>query len=161
MKQIVLKLTIAKGWASHILYRFFKHPYTHIALSFDDITFYSFTNHGFTLESKRKYIPKKWNDCYCYYYIDVHDENYNQLIDFIHTFEQRKNSFQYSYLTIIGAFFNLSIQEKNKFTCSQFVADLLQKSGVHHFKRKSCQYLPYQIVNEIKNMSRKEEYRYS
>lgn len=159
MKQITLKFTIANGWASHMLYWVFKHPYTHTALSIDDITFYSFTYGGFTTEKKRKYIPQKWNDCYSYCYLEINDHMYDHIQNIIEKYIKNKEKLKYSYLTIIGAFFKIPIQEKNKYTCSQFVANLLKSSQAFPLKQKSCLYLPYHIVKEIKKIEHIEEHQ--
>lgn len=151
MKQVTIKFAIARGFFPALLVWVFRHRYTHSAISLNDKDFYSFTYNGFTKERKRSYAPQKWKDIYAYYYIDVSDIVYEQLKHKLNEFIENKRKYRYTHFGLICAFFKIPYKEKqDHYICSHFVADLLHTSKAYPLRRKSCVYMPNDLVKEIK-----------
>ena len=132
------------------LIKFFtRYKYTHLAISFDKKcrTMYSFGrrkynsifNSGFVKEHKDGKFFKKFNKTNCKIFeILVTKEQYEELKNIIKNMEKNEAVYKYDYLGICLRYFKIPIFFKNKYVCSYFVAELLERVGIYKFDKKSC-----------------------
>lgn len=65
----------------------------------------------------------------CIYELKVTKEQYKKIKDIINSFDKEKEKYRYHFLGLIGQSFNIDIERKNRFFCTQFVAHVLTVSG--------------------------------
>lgn len=126
--------------------------YTHISISLDpeENFFYSFNKKGFIEERwqgkrSRHLMPDR---AYLYVYVD--ELQYFKIYQEIKRYEARKDDISYSVLGTVLCMFRIPSKFKRQFFCSQFVADVLRKSGTVKLKKKSSLYLPMHLLRELK-----------
>ena len=126
--------------------------YTHISISLDpeENVFYSFNKKGFIEEHwqgkrSRHLMPDR---AYLYFYVDA--LQYFKIYREIMRYERRKKDISYSVFGTVLCMFRIPSKFKKQFFCSQFVADVLRKSGTVTLKRKSSLYLPMHLLRELK-----------
>lgn len=118
-----------------------------IALDEDDEYFYSFNTKGFKKEYPRKHKKRtKENICLR---IQVTKQQYNKLQSVIKKFEKKKNKYDYNYWGVFWCMMRLPHERKNKYFCSEFVAELLEKAKILKLKKKKSRYLPYHLKKEL------------
>lgn len=122
---------------------------THVSISLDDKDeyFYAFNTKGFRKEYPRKHRNRtKENTCLR---LQVSESQYNTLRNRLNKFERRKKKYSYDYLGITLALFRLQRKKKEKYFCSSFMAELLEKSRIIKLQRKNTRYLPAQLQKEL------------
>lgn len=65
----------------------------------------------------------------CIYELEVTKAQYKKIKEIIKSFDEEKEKYKYHFLGLVGQSFNIDIERKNKFFCTQFVAHVLTKSG--------------------------------
>jgi hypothetical protein len=60
-------------------------------------------------------------------------------------FNKNKKAYSYNYLGLIGAAFNIPIRSKQRYFCSQFVAYVLERSGIRIFNKNYALVKPRDI----------------
>lgn len=128
--------------------------YTHISISLDpeENVFYSFNKKGFIEEHwrgkrSRYLLPDR---AYLYFYVD--ELQFFKMYQEIKRYEERKKDISYSVVGTILCIFHIPATFKKQFFCSQFVAEVLRKSGTVKLKKKSSLYLPMHLLRELKAM---------
>lgn len=141
MKEIYILLTKTNTVISRTIGVVTKEPYTHASLSMNrELTeLYSFgriyknnpLRAGFIKESFTDSIYEENLEADCAVYeIKITNEQYEKLrIDIEHMKESRKN-FSYNALGVIGCAIGFTPSRKNKYFCSEFVAEMLQNIEV-------------------------------
>ena len=122
---------------------------THVSISLDDKDeyFYAFNTKGFRKEYPRKHRNRtKENTCLR---LQVSESQYNTLRNRLNKFERRKKKYTYDYLGITLALFRLQRKKKEKYFCSSFMAELLEKARIIKLQRKNTRYLPAQLQKEL------------
>jgi inositol transport system substrate-binding protein len=122
---------------------------THVSISLDenDEYFYAFNTKGFRKEYPKKHKRRtKENMCLR---LQVTENQYKTICNRIKKFERKQKKYSYDYLGIILCLFRLHRQKKQKYFCSSFVAELLEKAKVVQLKKTSQRYLPYQLQKEL------------
>lgn len=125
-----------------------RYEYSHIAIAFDENcdTIYSFgrkklnsiLNGGFVIENKNGEFFTKFNKTICRIYeLEVTEEKYKRLRKIITDMEENIEKYKYDFLGIILRFFKIPISFNNKYVCSYFVADVLERSNIYHFNKKT------------------------
>ena len=116
--------------------------YVHASISFDD----SFT-HLYSFGRKKPYNPfsggfvvetffggtySRFPRSECYITtLEITEEQYNSLKKELETFMQQKDHYKYNFLGLFGALLNIPVKRKNYYFCSQFVSEMLIKSGIY------------------------------
>lgn len=130
------------------LVRFFtRYKYNHVALSLEESCeeIYSFGRKkvnsifdaGFIVEKKDGQFFSKFK-CVCKIYeLDISKEQYEILQNILKDMVQN-NIYKYDFIGIIPRFFGIPISFRNRFVCSNFVAFLLEKSGIYRFNKATC-----------------------
>lgn len=141
-KNIYLVLSRTGTWLSNLISLFTEGKYIHSSISFDSsfTKMYSFgrTNPdnpfsgGFVQESLYDGVYKKFSRSECVIYkLEVTEEQYDILKNEIEGFLEKKDEYKYNFLGLFGVLFNQPVKRKNYYFCTQFVSEILIKSGVY------------------------------
>jgi hypothetical protein len=114
--------------------------FSHVSISLSKTTdkFYSFARRrihnpliaGFVVENIHTGVFGQYPDCLsALYCLEVSDESYNQIEKSINYFIEHYKESKYSFKGMFALAFGKRINQKNKYTCSQFVAHTLQNSN--------------------------------
>ena len=147
-KKIYVLMTRYPGYNAKFLAWYTGFPYTHTSVGFEDDmdTFYTFVSKGFFVESIRKYEkPDRPSFPCALYEITVPEKTYYNVKKLVLSYKARKEKLKYSTLGLVCCFLKIPLKRKNKYFCSQFVAEVLQKSKVLRLKKKSTLYFPKDI----------------
>ena len=116
-------------------------PYNHVSIVFDDELneIYSFGRKnprnplraGFIREDVNFGTYRYFEDTRCLILkLEVSDEEYKNIREKVESFEMNKDRFSYNLLGLIGILMSHPIHNNDSYFCSQFVAEVLQDSGV-------------------------------
>lgn len=144
MKNIYIMLSYTGTAPSKIIKLYSKEKYSHVSIALDPQLkeLYSFARKkvnnpfigGFIKEDIDNGIYKKFcNTKCCIYSLEVTEEQYENIRTIIQEFEIKKDSLHYNMLGLIGIMFNIPIERRNRYFCSQFVSEVLLRSGVLDF----------------------------
>ena len=147
-KKIYVLMTRYPGRDAKFLSWYTRFPYTHTSIGFEDDmdTFYTFVSKGFFIESIRKYEKPGRESFPCALYeITVPEKTYYNVKKLVLSYKARKEKLKYSTLGLVCCFLKIPLKRKNKYFCSQFVAEVLQQSKILRLKKKSTLYFPKDI----------------
>lgn len=125
-----------------------RYEYSHIAISFtkDCEEIYSFGrkklnnifDSGFITEKKDGPFFKKFNKATCRIYeLDVTQKQYDDLEKIISDIKSNENKYKYDFIGMGLRFFRIPASFKNKYVCSYFIADILDKANIYKFEKKN------------------------
>ena len=149
MKTIYIMLTRTGSMVSKIVSFFTKTKYTHASLAFDEdlVELYSSGRKkgmkmfpaGPTKESLYRgfFGVKPFVPC-AIYELPVSEEVYEKAKQEIKFFIEHIDEYKFSALGIIACKLNIAWERKNKYFCSQFVAEILTRSGAVEFGKPNC-----------------------
>lgn len=146
VRKVYIVLTQTKTYPARAIRFYTNEPYAHASIAFDEDLeeMYSFArrglynpfNAGFIREHIDKGVFGRYSSTTCSIYkLMISEEQYTSLRREIEVFNQNKEAYSYNYLGLLGAAFNIPIRSKNRYFCSQFVAYVLEKSGIHIFDK--------------------------
>ena len=149
MKKLYLFLSRTDSIASKIVHFFTKTTYTHASLSFDEDCVYLYSSgrkKGFkmfpagpTRESLYRGFFGRDDHTPCVLYsFDVPDEVFDKARAEIEYFMEHNDDYKFSAWGIIACKFGIRWERKNKYFCSQFVAEILTRSGAVSLGKPSC-----------------------
>lgn len=151
MKKAYILLTDTGTVLTRCIKLFTKKPYNHASLALDiDLNeVYSFGrksasnpfNGGFVKEDMNTKIFQQAN-CTLYSF-EVTEKQYNDIKQFIKSFENQKEDYNYNILGLFGFIFNKPIGRKNSYFCSQFVATVLKENEVAQFEKTPALIAPH------------------
>jgi hypothetical protein len=147
-KKIYILLTRLPDVGSNFISFFTRFFYTHasIGLEEDKDTFYSFTMKGFRVEKITRYVKPGENSFLCKLYeMQVSEKTYEEIKKMINGFVSAKGLYHYAKIGVVFGIFQIPFFQKNHYFCSQFVAEVLEKTDAVRLKKKSCLYLPRDI----------------
>ena len=156
MKSIYIVLSQTKTYPARAI-RFYTHePYAHASIAFDEglEEMYSFARRGiynpFNAGFIREYIDRgifgRYGSTSCSIFrLQISEQQYDSIRNEIEIFNQNKDTYSYNYLGLIGAAFNIPIQSKQRYFCSQFVAYVLEQSGIEIFDKNYALVKPRDI----------------
>ena len=126
------------------IFTFSKYSHSSIALTRDG-SFYSFNPKvGFTTE--RPIAQKKRKDSKCVLNaIQVTDEAYAEIESRINWFIENPDEYKFNYAGMVFTILRIPVGTENRYFCSQFISDLLKKSGALPGKKHSSRYLPMDL----------------
>lgn len=147
-KVVYIVLTQTRTYPARLIRLYTKEPYAHTSIAFDkDLEeMYSFARKtprnpfraGFIQEDIKKGIFGKYVETNCsIYQLKITEQQYNHIREELKIFKENKEKYSYNFLGILGVMVNIPIHPENRYFCSQFVAYLLEQSGIHLFN-KSC-----------------------
>ena len=140
MKYLRVLLTKSPGRFSRLLALLSGRGFTHASIGLEgDGRFYSFSFRGFTEETPDKLRRRGVTAGRCYR-IPVTDGAY------------RRADYRYSYIGVALCLLRLPFHWKNRYFCSQFVAELLSASGAVPLRKAPSLYLPNHFPAELDGM---------
>ena len=84
--------------------------------------------------------------------VPVTEEQWRRIAEEIEEFENHRERYKYSALGLVFCYFGISKERQNKYFCSQFVAELLERADAKLIDKPSSLVRPHDfIVNPRKN----------
>ena len=158
MKKIYVILLHTNTIPSKLVRFFTRYKYSHVAISLSsncDIL-YSFGrkkidsifNGGFVIQKKQDDFFKKFNKTICTIYeIDVNTEQLHTIKEILNDMELNSLKYKYDFIGIVPRFFGIPIVIKNRYVCSYFVSEVLEKAQIYKFNKKVCLIKPKHFEN--------------
>lgn len=115
----------------------------------------SFWNGGFIVEKKDGIFYQKFNKTICRIYeLEIDESQYTLIKDELNHMKQNKNIYKYDFLGMFLRLFYIPVSFKDHYVCSQFVAELLEKSNIYKFDKKTCFIKPkdFEKIDGIKEI---------
>ena len=156
IKDIYIVLTQTKTYPARAIRLYTNEPYAHASIAFDEDLdeMYSFARRGkynpFNAGFIREYIDQgvfgRFRSTKCSIYrLYITKDQYTNLRKTVDIFNKNKKAYSYNYLGLIGAAFNIPIRSKQRYFCSQFVAYVLERSGIRIFNKNYALVKPRDI----------------
>ena len=127
-------------------FRFFsrcKYSHASIGISDSDFTFFSYVLKGFRTEFPRKHPTYKTQEIPCELYrIEVSEEKYNFAKAALEDHVRHSPNCRFSYLSFVFCFMRIKMPLKDRYICSQFVSEILDKVNAVPLAKHSSLYLP-------------------
>ena len=163
MKTVYFMLTRTGTMPSRLIHFFVRGRYTHISLAIHPKTdeFYSFARKrlhnplcaGFIVENIHTFVFSKYPDCDCAVYaIKVSDEVYRKIESIVNDFVTAPDSYKYNFLGLIPSKIGINYNRPRHFTCSQFVATVLERAGAVELPKPPSLMMPSDFLS-IPNIS--------
>ena len=164
MKKIYIVQTHSSTRVSKIIKVFTKSEFTHVSISLNKklTKMYSFGrrvvknpfNSGFVVEKLTGEFYKKYSNTHCRVFeIDITYFQYMSLKNILKKYEKDPMKYGYDIIGLLTRIFRVSVNRKNKYVCSQFIAQLLEDSDIYSFNKNNLKVkpsdfndLPYKIV---------------
>lgn len=145
-RKIYILLTNTGSIPTKIIKVYTKSPYNHVAISFtrDLRRFYSFGRKkyynplfgGFVIESIDSKIYEYFSETTCSIFsLEVDWQVYYRMRKVIKEFEKEKDKYVYNFFGLLGVIVKIPIEREYCYFCSQFVATVLEKSGLNLFNK--------------------------
>lgn len=144
-RKIFVLLTQFPGFDSKALRWWTRFDYSHVSLGLDEDmnTFYSFVVKGFIVEDIARYNKPGRAPFPCELYaLEVSEETYQAVRKNLLTFLRKQSLLSYTRLGLILTLIHIPWRLKNRYICSQFVAETLQRCTSARLKKPSTLYLP-------------------
>lgn len=147
---ITVLLTRYHSTFANFIYWISGRGYTHASLGLDenDQYYYSFNFHGF-----KKEYPGKRKKIYgnsISYKLEVPQEEYKAIQKAILKMEHHKAQYRYAKLSLFFCLIHIPFKIRNRYFCSQFVAEMLQLSKSVRLEKRASLYLPNDLSWELK-----------
>lgn len=146
-RTIYIVLTNTGSVPTRIIQVYTKAPYNHVSISFcrDLRQIYSFGRKkynnplwgGFVIESIDGEIYEYFSETTCSIFsLEVDRGVYYRMKKVIRQFEKEKDKYVYSFIGLLGVIIKVPIEREYGYFCSQFVATVLEKSGLNLFDKQ-------------------------
>lgn len=165
MKTISIVLTRYTDIMARVIYWLSGRGYTHSSLALDapDDEMYSFNYRGFCIETPLKHKRRGVVKSMCIH-LNVSDLVYERLQEKIESFKENRINFHYDSSGILLCLLRIPynpFRRKEKYFCSQFVAEMLDDSGAIKLKNKPSMYLPNDFKNELLRCANLQNIQYN
>jgi len=108
---------------------------------------YNFASAGFVVEGKDHGFFKVYSNAnISVLQWPVTEEEWKRVKLTIETFKDHNKDYKYNILGLISCSVDIPFSRKNQYFCSQFVADVLDKSGVYHFNKDTRLVKPHEFL---------------
>ncbi len=145
-RSVYILLTRSGTYFSRLIHRMTDEDYTHVSICLDGELqhFYSFGRKsdifmfpaGFVREDLQGGVFRRFNQMPCALYeLQVPPEVYQQIEQRIERMHDAADVYHYNCLGVLLCKLELAHQRQHHYFCSQFVADLLQRSGALEFSK--------------------------
>lgn len=138
---------------SRLINFFTRASLNHVSIAFDEdlSTVYSFGRKrprnpfigGFVTEEIHGEFLRNSN-C-AIYTLTVSEEQYRTIQNNIKVFEDKKDDYRYNFLGLIGYLLRVEIERENAYFCSQFIATIMEDTGLFELKQPFCFVTPTDI----------------
>lgn len=148
MKHIYILLTKTKSFPSRIVGFFTRATYTHVSIGFEDEpdVFYSFSRlrasfpfpGGLTFESPDSGFLGSHGEAPCRLLcIEASDKAAEIARMRVRRMMKNRSLFRYNFFGCITCYFGIEYRRKGYYFCSQFVGEILEKSGAARFGKST------------------------
>lgn len=155
-KNVYIVLTQTQTYPARAIHFYTNEPYAHASIAFDEDLdeMYSFArrgiwnpfNAGFIEEDINNGIFGKFRSTTCnIYQLKITEKQYIKLREEIEVFKQNKDDYSYNFLGLLAAALNIPVRTKQRYFCSQFVAYVLERSGIKIFNKNYALVKPRDI----------------
>lgn len=144
-KRIFLLMIRYPGFFADTMVRCSRYGYTHatIGLEEDLNTFYSFMRKGFVEEKVTRYLKPGREPFPCALYeIHVSKKVYRRVKKLLMSYVARKNFLKYTHFSLFWCFLGIPWALRDRYFCSEFVAEVLKKADVAHLPKHHALCLP-------------------
>lgn len=165
MRRIYILLMHSHTLPSRIVNYVTRYKYSHVAISLNikcDETYSfgrksvnNFLDGGFVIERKNGEFYTKFNKTKCKIYeIEVSDKQYNDISLQLKYMKDNNKKYKYDFIGIVPRLFYIPITFKNRYVCSSFIAELLDKNKIVKFEKRSCYVKPsdFEKIESIKEI---------
>ena len=123
--------------------------YTHVSISLDEDSdfYYSFNGKGFRREYPHRHPISKNTRAIK---LEIPTECFEKIKAKIQEFEEKREELAYSKFGVFCCLLKIPYKREKKYFCSQFVAEMLHRSGSVNLKKKPVLYTPHQLFEELK-----------
>jgi hypothetical protein len=141
--------------------------YNHVSIAFDSNlnSLYSFGRlnpyipmiGGFVRENIKKGTFGRFkNTTFTLYSFTVDEDTFNNMFKIVREFEDKRTLYKYNIIGLLAVILNIPLERENAFFCSQFVAFVLQKSGMDIFGKPASLVTPVDFLesNNLNFISR-------
>ena len=146
VRTITILLTQYPTTMASVLQYLTDFPYTHtsIGLEEDRNTYYSFVKKGFIVEKVTRYNKPGRAPFPCELYeIPVSDHTYQRIKTLLEDYAARGSQLRYTHRSmLLSLLLYVPLQMKDRYFCSHFVAEVLQRGRVLREKKHCTLYLP-------------------
>ena len=157
-RRIYILLTRSGTWFSHLIYFATRDSYTHASIGLDGPSgpFYSFARkyRHFALPAglvEEQVTAYRFAVPCCLYEMTVSEETYVRLRRQLRLMYAQREEYHYSVLGAFACYFNLSLQRRHHYFCSQFVAGLLESCGAVELPKAPTLLRPAELC-QLKNL---------
>lgn len=158
MKKIYIMLSDTGSLFTRSIKLFTRKPYNHSSIAFEsDLkTLYSFGRKnphnpffgGFVEEKIESGTFKKFHNTSCLVLsVEIPMESYLQLQKVVQEFVDNKDNYHYNLIGMVSAFINRPMPRENKYFCSSFVAESMQKSDLNFIEQSPYLTRPDDFMN--------------
>ncbi len=158
MRKIYIVTTYTGTLLSYLIKNISNTPYAHVSISLNKYLdpMYSFGRlnpktpifAGFVEENINEGLYAIRTNTMCRVYsLEVTETQYNMLKENIMNVSKNRKSYDYDVKALVYLSINRPREKSNKYVCSHFVADMLQKSGINLLNKNSYEVRPNDFYN--------------
>lgn len=149
MKTISILLTGYSDWFGWFIRITSRSGYSHASLSIDgsEEVFYSFNGKGVAVEQPKKWKSRRRKEHSVCVRIRVPASICADIEREIQQFLEMRDIYTYSRFGVILCLLHIPHKFKNAYFCSQFVAEVLGRTGAVQLKKKESLYLPKHLLD--------------
>lgn len=155
-RNVYIVLTQTQTYPARAIHFYTNEPYAHASIAFDEDLdeMYSFArrgiwnpfNAGFIEEDINNGIFGRCRSTTCgIYRLKITEKQYKRIREEIEIFKRNKDDYSYNFVGLVAAALNIPIKSKQRYFCSQFVAYVLEQSGIHIFNKNYALVKPRDI----------------
>lgn len=148
-KKIYILMIRYPGAMADWMVRHTKFEYTHVTIGLeeDPNTFYSFNKKGFFIEKITRYLKPGREPFPCILFeIEVNKKAYRRVKKLLQGYVLRKKFLRYTNRSLFTCFLGIPWKIDNHYFCSEFVAEVIQRSGIACLPKHCALCLPHHIV---------------
>jgi len=155
--EVHVLLTDTGTWFTRLIKLFTRAPYNHASLALDSSLkdVYSFGRKraynpfiaGFVKENVYFGTFRHFPDTRCVLLrVTLTETQRANVVQAVRQFEKNKDQYSYNLIGLLGVLFERDIQPSDSYFCSQFVAQVMQSSGIRLWERPSTQVTPHDFL---------------
>ena len=152
MRTVTISLTKYTDFLGRLIRGIDQSGYSHASISIDgkEEIFYSFNYKGFAIEKPKKYWSKKKESGTLHIRLQVRQREFDRLKKEIDYFIAHRQDYKFSNWGVVLCVLGIPHKFNQYYFCSQFVAEMLRRSGIAKVKKHSSTTLPNHFMR-LKN----------
>lgn len=155
MKNVAVLLTKYTDFMSRFVCMLTRGIYSHASISIDEKEeeFYSFNFKGFVREYPKSKVSRKREKRSVILRFQIPESSYQIIESEISYFQRNRKYFHYSRIGVIFCLLHIPHKFCNRYFCSQFIAEVLERASMVELQRKESLYFPSQLFEIIRKSS--------